>query len=253
MNDLEAKYRNCELVGIAASAEIQAVARQVAEENRRLRALLVKHGIAVSEIDGDGSGAEKARELEGLVGRRKSCGGEGSRDPTPNLESCEKSLEEMRQQHGQMPERGRRWSREKLANLRPSPAAAGTSELGLATASATVVSPLAENPYTPDAVIAYAQAPSLETYDQYPDQSHVSGFAQDWPHPQNVEQWPQSTVRDPQHRSCRDLAEAIRYVRPTLSQQELEQQMGCQPGIDCKVPNYEAFDLMDRLSEDARR
>lgn len=253
MNDLEAKYRNCELVGIAASAEIQAVARQVAEENRRLRALLLKHGIPVSEIDGDGSGAEKARELEGLVGRRKSCGGEGSRDATPQIETCEKSLEEMRQQHGQMPERGRRWSREKLASLRLSHVAAGPSELGMATASATVGSQQAENAYTPETGIAYAQVPSLEIYDEYSDQGHLTSFAQDWPHPQNVEQWPQSTITDHQHRSCRDVAEAIRYVRPTLSQHELEQQMGCQPGIDCKVPNHEAFDLIDRLSEDARR
>ncbi|KAF2217274.1 hypothetical protein CERZMDRAFT_2643, partial [Cercospora zeae-maydis SCOH1-5] len=50
LNELEAKYRNCELVGIGASAEIQAVARQVAEENRRLRGLLVKYGVPVSEI-----------------------------------------------------------------------------------------------------------------------------------------------------------------------------------------------------------
>ncbi|PPJ56582.1 hypothetical protein CBER1_01844 [Cercospora berteroae] len=253
MNDLEAKYRNCELVGIAASAEIQAVARQVAEENRRLRALLAKHGMPVSEIDGDGSGAEKARELEDLVGRRKSCGGEGSRDATPNLESCEKSLEEMRQQHGQMPERGRRWSREKLANLRSSPSAADPSELGMATSSGTVASLQAENAYAADTGITYTQVPSLEKYDHYSDQGHLTGFVQDWPHPQNMEKWPQNTIRDAQHRSCRDVAEAIRYVRPTLSQQELEQQMGCQPGIDCKVPNYEAFDLMDRLSEDTRR
>ncbi|KAM3424365.1 hypothetical protein BST61_g11097 [Cercospora zeina] len=259
LNELEAKYRNCELVGIRASAEIQAVARQVAEENRRLRGLLVKYGVSVGEIygDGDGVGMEdsKVRELEGLIGRSRQCGGGGGETGTSEMEACEDSAEVERGRRCQMAGKRRRLSREKLANVQRSPSATDTSEAGVATSSAIVGGPQSENnDYTHEFDITNAQVPSLEDLDPYySSHKDLNESAQDWQLPQTPDSGqPHHTSRDLQHRSCRDVAEAIRYVRPTLSQQELEQEMGCQPGKDCKVRNYEAFDLMDRLSERMR-
>lgn len=51
LSELEDKYRNCELLGIEASAEIQRAARHVAEENKQLRVLLRATGLADHEID----------------------------------------------------------------------------------------------------------------------------------------------------------------------------------------------------------
>ncbi|KAF2838760.1 hypothetical protein M501DRAFT_907401, partial [Patellaria atrata CBS 101060] len=44
LQELEWKYRNCEQLGVEASAEIQLAARRVLEENKRLRALLKQKG-----------------------------------------------------------------------------------------------------------------------------------------------------------------------------------------------------------------
>ncbi|KAF2083285.1 hypothetical protein K490DRAFT_18352, partial [Saccharata proteae CBS 121410] len=46
LQELETKYRNCEQKGVEASAEIQAAAKRVLEENRRLRALLRQQGLS---------------------------------------------------------------------------------------------------------------------------------------------------------------------------------------------------------------
>ncbi|KXL43590.1 hypothetical protein M433DRAFT_69513, partial [Acidomyces richmondensis BFW] len=46
LQELESKYRQCEQLGVEASAEIQAAAKKVVEENRRLRALLKQQGFS---------------------------------------------------------------------------------------------------------------------------------------------------------------------------------------------------------------
>lgn len=50
MQRLEQQLRACELHGVEASAEIQAAARRVAEENKHLRKLLNKHGVSNESI-----------------------------------------------------------------------------------------------------------------------------------------------------------------------------------------------------------
>ncbi|KAF1919560.1 hypothetical protein BDU57DRAFT_469710 [Ampelomyces quisqualis] len=50
LQELEAKIRACEQVGIEASSEIQSAARKVVEENRMLRSLLHKRGVSKAEI-----------------------------------------------------------------------------------------------------------------------------------------------------------------------------------------------------------
>jgi hypothetical protein len=52
LQELEAKYRSCEAVGAEASQEIQAAARKVLDENKRLRRLLRNQGFSDADIDG---------------------------------------------------------------------------------------------------------------------------------------------------------------------------------------------------------
>lgn len=50
LQELEAKLRSCEQVGIETSAEIQSAARKVLDENKKLRSLLLEHGVSDVEI-----------------------------------------------------------------------------------------------------------------------------------------------------------------------------------------------------------
>jgi hypothetical protein len=51
LQELEARLRQCELQGIEASSEIQMAARRVADENKKLRALLAQQGIGEENIE----------------------------------------------------------------------------------------------------------------------------------------------------------------------------------------------------------
>ncbi|KAK4236982.1 hypothetical protein C8A03DRAFT_35095 [Achaetomium macrosporum] len=51
LQELEQRVRRAELQGVQASVEVQAAARQVAEENRKLRLLLRHHGISESSLE----------------------------------------------------------------------------------------------------------------------------------------------------------------------------------------------------------
>lgn len=57
---------------MAASAEIQAAARRVVDENKRLRQLLRQHGLSDLEI-GTLSGEDTAAALDGMLEARRSC------------------------------------------------------------------------------------------------------------------------------------------------------------------------------------
>ncbi|KAH7089258.1 hypothetical protein FB567DRAFT_328778 [Paraphoma chrysanthemicola] len=50
LQELEAKIRSCEQVGIEASSEIQLAARKVLDENKKLRSLLHERGVSEPEV-----------------------------------------------------------------------------------------------------------------------------------------------------------------------------------------------------------
>jgi hypothetical protein len=50
LQELEAKLRSCDQVGIEASAQIQSAARKVLDENKKLRLLLLERGVSEAEI-----------------------------------------------------------------------------------------------------------------------------------------------------------------------------------------------------------
>ncbi|KAK4924670.1 hypothetical protein LTR66_016448, partial [Elasticomyces elasticus] len=81
LNELETKYRMCEQTGVEASAEIQAAARKVVDENRRLRQLLKDRGFSDADIDAECSVYHPdnppfpgpAGALEDMLGKRWPC------------------------------------------------------------------------------------------------------------------------------------------------------------------------------------
>lgn len=120
LQELEAKYRSCEQSGMEASAEIQAAARKVVEENRKLRQLLKRQGMSDPEIDGfivdrpeNPQYPTAAKALDDMLGQRipcrhprqsSECGSDGastsrSRKPT----SIAPAQTPMQQEQQQMP------------------------------------------------------------------------------------------------------------------------------------------------------
>lgn len=78
LQELETKYRSCEAVGAEASAEIQAAARKVLDENKRLRRLLRQQGFSDAEIDGPdhdefASSPSATEMLDAMLVTRKPC------------------------------------------------------------------------------------------------------------------------------------------------------------------------------------
>ncbi|KAF2659149.1 hypothetical protein K491DRAFT_216333 [Lophiostoma macrostomum CBS 122681] len=82
LQELEAKIRSCEQMGVEASAEMQSAARRVLEENRRLRTMLRARGVPEAEIsaalganDRSLEQASAARALTSLLDRKWPCNG----------------------------------------------------------------------------------------------------------------------------------------------------------------------------------
>ncbi|THW30796.1 hypothetical protein D6D25_05835 [Aureobasidium pullulans] len=78
LQELETKYRSCEAVGAEASAEIQAAARKVLDENKRLRRLLRQQGFSDADIDGPdhdeyASSPSAVEMLDVMLVTRKPC------------------------------------------------------------------------------------------------------------------------------------------------------------------------------------
>ncbi|TKA79341.1 hypothetical protein B0A49_01698 [Cryomyces minteri] len=121
LQELENKYRHCEAVGVEASAEIQAAARRVLEENRRLWGLLRIKGVGENEIEmavaaNDGTFAigqggnpqfpSAATVLNDLIGVRRPCvanSSESGRSTTGNSNIKSNTLGERRRQASNPP------------------------------------------------------------------------------------------------------------------------------------------------------
>lgn len=85
LQELEGRWRRCEQAGAEASSELQAAARRVADENKKLRALLRERGVRDDDVaaylaraSGGGEPAKAdgapASQLLDLLTARKDCG-----------------------------------------------------------------------------------------------------------------------------------------------------------------------------------
>jgi hypothetical protein len=99
LQELEEKYRECERAGVEASALVQAAARKVLDENRRLRALLKSRGVSDAEIDEVAleerepqvvSSSTTTIQLETTLNTRRPCCPETKFESTPLPEQSER-------------------------------------------------------------------------------------------------------------------------------------------------------------------
>jgi len=264
LQELEAKYRSCEAVGVEASAEIQSAARKVLEENRRLRQLLMQHGYNDAQIDaaslnGIPQDVTAADSLEAMLGTRKACGS-GCGPATSDVDGDSSS--------------GRRWS------CGPSLATQGQDDNTLSVghplkmqrdeADTKPITPISPNvqqipdvsnmpihynqpTYSPYNMPVYAQPPPpMNDFGQWnavqqPDP--IMNQMNHSPYPQNSGQMGmQQFYPDINSSSCQSAASIIHNLNPQTRREEVEQALGCAGGGDCTVDNAVVFDVMDRYS-----
>ncbi|KAI9724151.1 MAG: hypothetical protein M1812_000870 [Candelaria pacifica] len=228
LQELEGKYRNCELLGVEASSEIQTAARRVAEENKKLRALLREKGVYDREVDKFVTGGSKQKAtnngetLEEILRIRKPCNGDSS---------CTRDSSE-----GSTP-----WELTHVSNPR------GPSN----------VQPLQVHPVdlrTTDAVNITSSLTS-----QHPVTIHGVGDV-----PVNTDsQSPPSRpiprdysltgelAEDPNTSSCVFAADIITSMAKDVRTEDLQEQLGCGTDTNCNVNNALLFNIMDRYSEQA--
>lgn len=242
VQELETKWRTCEQTGAEASAEIQAAARKVADENKRLRQLLAEHGIPDRETNSPLS--QHAVVLDSLLGTRRRCGthGNGSCKPATPIVASSVPPQNSGEPSSHANIRPAARTLRPQAEYSPSPAYASSST-GVSSNNLTM-SIYTGNPHHP----TVAQQPPENTYYSPPvSDRHLGSFQGYGFAPSDYA--PDSTMAGSETSSCRAVADAIRYVRPNLGPDQLEAQMGCSEGQDCSISNVQAFDLMDRLSD----
>jgi hypothetical protein len=267
LQDLEERFRNCEQMGVEASAEIQAAARRVVDENKRLRALLKQRGLSDADIDGSpieptpasASLTASAKNLENLLATKRIC--------TPG--TCGPS------QQCSPP-----------ANSSPATPLVPKNEIDFTTSTPSMTSP----PPLPLPLLEpmpglNAQDYLQNTYLNTPT-SHLNQepFLQDFPHPSTLPFDPYSTLPlDPNPSTyqspstyqntwdnpnnnntcayastqpldamqdtqpCRTAVGILRSIDPRAGD-EVERQLGCGVGQECQVPTQHVFEILSRIS-----
>jgi len=234
-------------VGVSASTEIQAAAKGVVEENRRLRNLLKAYGVSDVEIDGaSGSqGSAAADTLEAMASARQPCAPGDGCQPTPD------STQQLQPA---------------AAPLVPSQldSQSATRQGSFAGSHSAVSTPQYLNRIpSPASNVEYAQAPS--TLCCPPNQEPMHFMPQNYGMPGAVHathlvgQRNSAAGQTPPHvdaqyndysgqSSCQIAADTIRTFSP-MAGYELEQELGCRaPGEDCNVPNSRIFNVIDRYT-----
>ncbi len=213
-----------------ASAEIQAAARRVVEENRRLRQLLKQQGLSDADIDRitvDVTDSRAASDLEAMLGQKKRC---GRGNCTPSSESRTLSLST-------------------ASPIEPPPQPDYAHPLHpTSTSMATTPSVSRPSPHslqpdfkyplpnsTPELNLPYnATLDWLDDQEISPDQLFPMSHSM-----------PETTGSS----SCHVAANAVRSLHPGLGH-ELERELGCGNGQECVIPNSYIFQVMDRYNND---
>jgi hypothetical protein len=251
LKELETRYRNCEQIGVSASTELQAAAKGVAEENRRLRDLLRAYGISEVEIDGaSGSqGSAAADMLEAMIAYRQPCGpGDGCApvtDPSRQLQPAPVPPQASTQlprlpttYQESIPAVTSAASTPQYMNQMTSPAVLQSREQS----ADTMYSPIGLEP---------SQYPLMHGYDMSASDQMAFMNPYGHGHPQNVPT-PQNAPRNNSYQdgrsSCQVAADTIRTFSPNAGR-ELEQELGCRaPGDECSVSNLKIFNVIDRYT-----
>lgn len=258
LQELEAKLRQCEQMGVEASAEIQGAARKVLEENRRLRAMLRTRGVPEAEIaaalgfddrtlepsppTSTSTSSSAAPALLTALDRRWAYNGPNPADPTSTLDPVS-------------------------ITTAPQVPAAALSPLSIPTQPALTASmPETNSPHsvvsstgTPPSYIGAPFYP-LDTTQGPPIKTELYqnfNYSYD-PSTNNPWLFPSEPTYNPDigyynTSSCVDAATLIRTGRSDVGT-ELEVDLGCHsPDQDCRVPNPLVFNMMDKYSHSTIR
>ncbi|KAJ9669527.1 hypothetical protein H2201_000394 [Coniosporium apollinis] len=252
LQELEAKYRNCEQIGAEASAEIQTAARRVLEENKRLRALLRQKGVSEDEIDTfTEEGLDNPQcppvgvSLDLMLGRRRPCPGDARcgtelPNPSPNPTLPVPPVPAVSQHQARM--------LSSAVEPRPAPLLHHTSSSSIE--SSSVATPAQDALYPPaigNYTLPRTTANVAYTVDTYHPPSNQYGA------PING-LWPDLVIPitpDVDYGSTSSCVYAANIIRSMRSEVgiELEVDLGCNPaGTDCEVNNVTVFDVMDKYS-----
>ncbi len=231
LHELEAKLRKYESTGVEASIEIQASARLVAEENKRLRALLQSRGIMSQEIDTAlgasraGPGApSKAEILEAKLSTKKPCSSNKSKiggcSPQPDKSS-----------HLQTPIGAQDGTPKRPLPLMPLMTSL-QSPISLP-ASPALKSRLSSSSLT-----------SSSTFSPGKSSSHLGDKFSEASPDLSAEVSPGNDTS-----SCTFAANIITSMRADVSAEDVKAELGCGAEAECKVDNSTFFTTMDRFTE----
>ena len=219
--------------------EIQASARLVAEENKRLRAFLQSRGISRQEIDtaigasGAGTGAlSKAEILEAKLNAKKSCGGSncngggttGCLRPQPDMSSPLQTST----------------GTQDTTCKRPLP----LMPLMTAVSNPSILpaSPLQESRFSSSSLTSSSLTTPAFSPTEPP--SHFKDRPRETSPDLSAEISPGNDTS-----SCTFAANVITSMRADISPEEVKAELGCGNNVECKVDNAAFFTAMDRYTE----
>ena len=220
--------------------EIQASARLVAEENKRLRALLHSRGIMSQEIDtaigapGAGTGApSKAEILEAKLNTKKPCSGNSCNGGGSKI-GCSRSQPDISNQ-SQAPTGARDSLCKRPLPLMPLMTA--VSNPSVLPTSPLLESRLSSSSLTSSSLTTPAFSP-MEPPTHFKD--HFQEASPDL----SAEISPGNDTS-----SCTFAANIITSMRADISAEEVKVELGCGDNVECKVDNATFFTAMDRYTE----
>ncbi|KAL5329950.1 hypothetical protein ACEPPN_003470 [Leptodophora sp. 'Broadleaf-Isolate-01'] len=283
LQELESKLRQCELQGVEASSEIQTAARRVAEENKKLRALLSQQGVRdeaietylhTSPIDDPGIGGQYGSQsqavqvLEHLLTTRKACcvdgndpvGGQsydrdssGSITTTQSVWDPSKNAINGRRRSG-IPQTGRAAT---MRYITPSDSSTSSATLGLNTNHGMPhhqrLMPTHGRNHSPGSNASNQNHQMFEYDHQFSLSNQSYSALQNNPPKHQYSNVQQSavyvpTTSSPNVNNCNYAADMITTMAGIGDSSAVRAELGCGPGMDCEVDNQLVFNVMDRYS-----
>ncbi|KAI9053089.1 hypothetical protein LZ554_003358 [Drepanopeziza brunnea f. sp. 'monogermtubi'] len=286
LQELEARLRQCKLQGVEASSEIQTAARRVADENKKLRALLSQRGVQDDSIvaylqksapttpamgmGGGQYGSQSAtvQVLEQLLSTRRSCCVDGTEPMAAPLDRDSPG--------GSVATTQSHWDPASAQGT--SGRRSGTQQSGkvlspqqlIMTSSASTTSRTSTNSLGHDSTpggsrhqmprnLSPASNPSSHNQQLF-DYDHILSSDQSYPQIQEHKQLPYQQPAQPRSpiyiqktaspnvNSCNYAAEMITTMAGTADHSAVRAELGCVGGMDCEVDSQLVFDVMDRYS-----
>ncbi|KAF2728300.1 hypothetical protein EJ04DRAFT_528751 [Polyplosphaeria fusca] len=243
LQELEAKLRGCEQMGVEASAEIQSAARKVLEENRKLRALLRDRGVTEAEITAvTGSNQRSldnvsaAPSLNSMLERRITCNRvpypSSSSSPSPSATAAVLPTTTL--------------APISIPAHRPAPISEYDSQSPLSIDSSVETPPQFNNtPFYPNAMTPTPEIKS-ETMASFNFSFDQSQQPMSWNFSADSVYSPDAMTY--YNTSCIDAANIIRGMTVDVGP-ELEADLGCRTATqNCYVNNSLMFNVMDKYS-----